>query len=301
MSEKANIPPEKNPENKGQKPASVDGNSSQKFPEDKQAPANKEPATQQQKPETENMEVHHHSHTSRKKWTHYFWEFFMLFLAVTAGFFVENQREHYIEHQREKQFIRSLINDVKADTAKLMGIIDSRLVREQRLDSMNYLMNNSPALHTGQLYFFAVTAARTLPFRFVSNDGTMQQLKNSGALRLIRSRTVADSIAKYDVGVRNYLRQGELEETLIHDYRSAAANIFDALVFDQMLDTNNNVSRRPEGNPPLLDYEKRDLSSWNYKLYSMKALNKANRRDARLLLRQASNLIQTLKEEYHLE
>ena len=39
------------------------------------------------------MEVHHHAHTPRKKWTHYFWEFFMLFLAVNCGFFVENQRD----------------------------------------------------------------------------------------------------------------------------------------------------------------------------------------------------------------
>ena len=28
------------------------------------------------------MEIHAHTHTPRKKWTHYFWEFFMLFLAV---------------------------------------------------------------------------------------------------------------------------------------------------------------------------------------------------------------------------
>jgi len=51
------------------------------------------------------MEVHHHSHipTSReKKWTHYFWEFFMLFMAVSAGFLVENKREHYVEPQRAK-------------------------------------------------------------------------------------------------------------------------------------------------------------------------------------------------------
>ena len=36
------------------------------------------------------MEVHHHpiaigSHCARKKWTHYFWEFLMLFLAVFCG------------------------------------------------------------------------------------------------------------------------------------------------------------------------------------------------------------------------
>jgi len=48
------------------------------------------------------MEVHHHSHTSRKKWTHYFWEFFMLFLAVFCGFLAENEREHYVESKREK-------------------------------------------------------------------------------------------------------------------------------------------------------------------------------------------------------
>jgi hypothetical protein len=31
------------------------------------------------------MEVHAHTHTARKKWTHYFWEFIMLFLAVSCG------------------------------------------------------------------------------------------------------------------------------------------------------------------------------------------------------------------------
>jgi hypothetical protein len=28
----------------------------------------------------------------------------MLFMAVTLGFFVENQREHYVEYIREKQY-----------------------------------------------------------------------------------------------------------------------------------------------------------------------------------------------------
>ncbi len=31
------------------------------------------------------MEVHHRAHTARKKWSHYFWEFHMLFLAVFYG------------------------------------------------------------------------------------------------------------------------------------------------------------------------------------------------------------------------
>jgi hypothetical protein len=47
-------------------------------------------ATKEQKltesiPDPAPMEVHHHAHTERKKITHYFFEFFMLFLAVFAG------------------------------------------------------------------------------------------------------------------------------------------------------------------------------------------------------------------------
>ena len=39
------------------------------------------------------MEVHAHTHTARKKWTHYFWEFLMLFLAVFSGFLAEKKRK----------------------------------------------------------------------------------------------------------------------------------------------------------------------------------------------------------------
>jgi len=88
------------------------------------------------------MEVHHHAHTARKKWTHYLWEFLMLFLAVTLGFLVENQREHYVEHQREKQFIRSLFNDIRSDTANIAKIISARTVKERMLDSLSFMMNS---------------------------------------------------------------------------------------------------------------------------------------------------------------
>jgi len=37
------------------------------------------------------MEVHHKHHVP-KKWSEYLTEFFMLFAAVTLGFFAENQR-----------------------------------------------------------------------------------------------------------------------------------------------------------------------------------------------------------------
>jgi len=58
------------------------------------------------------MEVHHHSHPagddshrSRKKWTHYLWEFIMLFLAVFSGFLAEYQLEHQIEKERAEKYL----------------------------------------------------------------------------------------------------------------------------------------------------------------------------------------------------
>ena len=87
------------------------------------------------------MEVHHHSHTDRKKWKHYFWEFFMLFLAVTLGFLVENQREHYIEHQREKKYAQLLYEDLKKDSASLNAIIGIKQWRGAKLDSLFYILS----------------------------------------------------------------------------------------------------------------------------------------------------------------
>ena len=39
------------------------------------------------------MEIHAHSHTPGKKWTHYFREFLMLFPAVFCGFLAEYHLE----------------------------------------------------------------------------------------------------------------------------------------------------------------------------------------------------------------
>ena len=63
------------------------------------------PQTINYKPETEDMEVHHHTHSAhgKKNWKSYFWEFLMLFLAVFCGFLAEYQLEHKIEKDRGRR------------------------------------------------------------------------------------------------------------------------------------------------------------------------------------------------------
>ena len=148
------------------------------------------------------MEVHAHTHTERKKWTHYLWEFLMLFLAVFCGFLAENLREHLIEHKREKQFIQSLVHDIEMDTIRLNYIMAGRNRRELRMDSLSRLINlPEPAPYSRYIYYLNASATRGIGLRFIPNDGTMQQLKNAGNLRLIRDPAVRDSITAYDVAV----------------------------------------------------------------------------------------------------
>src|SRR5688500_5955845 len=136
------------------------------------------------------MEVHHHSHTPRKKWTHYFWEFIMLFLAVFCGFLAENKREHMIEHQREKQYMRSMIEDLKSDTAMHRT---NRMLRQSRIamiDSViSILISSDRNLRGSDLHYYARSISP--PTNIFPNDRTVQQLKSSGNLRLIRNSDIS--------------------------------------------------------------------------------------------------------------
>ena len=88
------------------------------------------------------MEVHHHSHTARKKWAHYFWEFLMLFLAVFCGVLAEYQLEHKIEKNREKKYIESMVDDLRRDTANFKFVVASGQQTLFAIDTLISLKEN---------------------------------------------------------------------------------------------------------------------------------------------------------------
>ena len=147
------------------------------------------------------MEIHSHSHTPRKKVLHYFWEFLMLFLAVVCGFLAENQREHVVEHQREKVFMRTLIEDLKIDTAN-MGSLKRTLdgVRARKDSIVRYLR---PPIDDNSLLQYYRESGLILNMRsYTYNDRTVDQLRNSGNYRLIRHTNITDSLIAYDIRMR---------------------------------------------------------------------------------------------------
>jgi hypothetical protein len=251
------------------------------------------------------MEVHTHTHSPRKKWTHYFWEFFMLFLAVTLGFFVENQREHYIEGQREKKYMQNLLHDLARDTTNYGISIALRLQRERQARQLiTMLYSTDRNKHLADLYFFARQMPRMNTI-FYATDATMNQLKNSGALRLIKRTAIADSIVAYNSSTETYAenRQTEIETRIA--FRNVMGNVFDASVLLNMIDSAGDDMDKTVMSPtflkPLITENQQTINhlcTLAHFLYSQSILGRKNLSKHK---EQATRLIELLKKEYHLE
>lgn len=251
------------------------------------------------------MEVHHHSHTARKKWSHYLWEFVMLFLAVFCGFLAENQREHFVENKREKKFIQNLLQDLVRDTVNYNITISQRVQREsdaQQLVSLLYSPDRDNHLH--DIYFFARQMPR-LNILFFPATAAMNQLKNSGAIRLIKKTNITDSILAYDVATDAFAQRQNTEIDYRNSYREVVGDIFDASVFVSMIDTSahdlNQVILKPRFVKPLLTHDQRTINNFCTRVHFIYSASIITRNTLGHLKSQAISLIGLLKKEYHLE
>jgi hypothetical protein len=256
------------------------------------------------------MEVHHHAHTSdppdsyrdhrgRKKWTHYFWEFLMLFLAVFCGFLAENQREHYVEHQREKSFMKTMVADINLDIRVLEECIRFRQLLENRMDTLiRLLAGNRDSLN--EIYYQARWTTRTNDLFY--NDRTIQQLKNSGGLRLIRKANVSENIILYDTKIRQIvLFRQPLENESRLELRHVYAKIFSGAVFGQMMANDPVVSViKPTTNPKLFSDKPELINEAIVYVQYLKSIYAITRRMNTDVIEFGKQLIELIKKEYNL-
>lgn len=176
------------------------------------------------------MEVHHHSskEIKNKKWKHYFWEFFMLFLAITLGFFVENRREHYVEHQWEKTYMRMLIDDLVSDTISLDSNRVKRIKRQDQLDRLIRLLGEKDLKKNTTLIYRLADSTDGYE-TFIRNDRTILQFKNAGGMRMIRNDPVSAAIMDYDTYIISEIEpNNQTEAGRIDHYKQIRFGFFDA-------------------------------------------------------------------------
>jgi len=245
------------------------------------------------------MEVHAHTHTERKKWTHYFWEFFMLFLAVTAGFFVENQREHMVEHRREKEFMVSLVKDLELDTAQFSRIRIYRLNRLRTIDSIILFFVDHPG---GSVPANGFSLAKKLfgHAAFFQNSGTLDQLKNADGLRLIRHRNAVDSIESYDQQTRRIALRDIYETNFFIDVNKLLEQLFDGRALLKIY-ADTAYYKKPASPSAAIKLNEQYSGEYLNSLRTFQFLVKENMNLQAAVKEKATRLITLIKKEYHLE
>ncbi len=248
------------------------------------------------------MEVHAHTHTPRKKWTHYLWEFLMLFLAVFCGFLAENQREHILEHQREKVLMKSMVKDLRTDTAMFSRTYRMITGMITHIDSLIPLLSSPGETAAAAKKIYGHDVWINLYYKVIYTDRTIQQLKNSGNFRLIRKNNVSDALIAYDAFVRNYVIQMQDDYIWVQSEKlgEARTSLFKASVFRNWLKKgyNYNDVELPAA-PYFLSAEKSKLDNYINHLETYATANEWFLVNLDNAIQQAEKLDSLITQEYH--
>lgn len=195
------------------------------------------------------MEVHSHTHTARKKWTHYLWEFLMLFLAVFCGFLAENQREHMIENRRVKESMKEVVENLKYDTIRCRLNAVTNVEIALGIDSLRSELKRAIAgqVNGNALYYFTLRYMGNMG-QAVFNTSAITELKNSGSLRLIENKKIVAGMADYYE--RKVLAAREFMPTKqqFDDLQKTINEFINLLYLDDYIESFNNITPKEYSN-----------------------------------------------------
>ena len=216
------------------------------------------------------MEVHHPHHPVHKKnFKEYLLEFFMLFFAVTLGFFAENIREHYVEKEREITFLQNIHQDLRKDISEIDSTV-AFIDKKQLLADSLFLevKNNNIPSHLPEFYYYI----RNLSFRhlFESSDNGFTQLKTSGGLRLIENNEIIEKIQDYTTSLNRTMSLQEINESTNLNLNYKVSRFFNVVTNVEMSNaqyipiktTSSNPARffKPENPKPLVGAKEEDVN-----------------------------------------
>jgi hypothetical protein len=249
---------------------------------------------------TENMEVHHHPQVEKKNFREYFLEFIMIFLAVTMGFFAESIRESISDNHKEKEYIRSFIEDLKKDSVALTQYIHISIPYSRKwMDSQIVLLQSPSFKGLEKKIYQAFAIANIWDYNYFKTSRTLSQLNTEG-FRLIKNRLAVEAITGWEIQLEynNQVLNKTIE--LQTDIDMAASTFADkdyvgqlaslalerlpqrGVAFVDMADIPDSVELERPANDELAAYIKK-LKVYNYYLisnvqqdyrYDLKVLNK---------------------------
>ncbi len=246
------------------------------------------------------MEVHHPHHvTHKKKISEYILEFLMLFLAVFLGFIAENIRENSVDDKKEKQFMKSMVEDLKSDTANINTFYARSNIAIAEIDSLIHLMRRPDRNKYGQTTYYFARVITTGIVRVVLTDRTYEEMKSSGSLRLVHDDALSDSISKYYASQNDFKEQAQLQIQKMNAYTEFVTKIFDGAVFQQMLQRFPYKVIPPNSNPQLLTNDETTMDEFIGLLHYYSAILIINSSRLRQKEQSTTNLIKMIADKNH--
>ena len=234
----------------------------------------------------------------KKNWKSYLKEFFMLFLAVFCGFLAENYRESLSSQKIEKEYILSLVEDLKTDTANLSFYIAFRKEKSVLMDSLAEMMlSEQRNLFGNQMYFLARQVFNEQAFFYA--DGTIQQLKNAGNLRLIRKRNVVNALLAYEKKVKVLEGWDENDNRTKSTFREMGGKVFNSSELNKTMDSEMKFIM-PTSNPQLITDDFAIINEIAFQIHYLSKMTKGNSLRGESLKSDAGRLLELIQAEYNL-
>ena len=206
------------------------------------------------------MEVHHHSHHP-KKWKEYVSEFFMLFMAVFAGFLAESYLEYRAERHKEHDYLVGLVTDLKLDSTDMSykmknmeELVDTGMSVSKVLTKNNFSKEDVYQIYRNTI--FLETKDCFLQFA----NGTIDQLRNAGGFRLIQNKEINEKIKDYMLDQGRLSNQTELFRIEWTNSKHQKLNLLHTYVFYTKGETFQDLKFIL--NEPILDEFKKNTGSY---------------------------------------
>ncbi len=142
-------------------------------------------------------------------------ELILVVVGILIALQVNNWNEDRIEQREITEFAHALIKDLESDVTMVETIVEQMEYLQRKIDSLAAYMQGKSVEEIRNIdlfYFMRVPYYR--PYAW--NRIALEQITNSGALRQMESRALAEKISAYDAATRH------LDEDFAHDRRNGS-------------------------------------------------------------------------------
>jgi|GEM_PF-5348601 len=226
-------------------------------------------------------------------------EFILVFSAVILGFFAENLREYYSDKSHEKDFLQSLVRNLKTDSTTYANRDSASRVRTIWMDTLISILTLNKQNRNAEAYLLARYSTRLIPGR--PGLSTLNFLAKSDEYIHLSDDEVKEHIQRYEARLKWLENLTDLEEEMSRTLWQDIPLIFDTKVFAGMKMNNDaTLFEMPDGDPPFINTDRMMMNKLAYHLYLRRSQFNSEVANRRRIDNERKDLINFLVERYEL-